>query len=140
MELWVKYALIAGVFIAVKDYLMKNISHKYSYIDYLIYAITISFVLIWAYVLFTNHTPKPIDKQGLLVIFIRILVIYLIIDPSIFKALQSTNKIGEVGALLNISIIVAFIMGVFLLKTKINTMSVIGMIFIFGGVCCINLK
>ena len=41
MELWVKYALIAGVFIAVKDYLMKNISQKYSYVDYLIYAITI---------------------------------------------------------------------------------------------------
>ncbi len=46
MDIWIKYALIAAVFIAVRDFLMKNISNKYSYTDYLIYAITISFILI----------------------------------------------------------------------------------------------
>ena len=140
MELWVKYALLAGIFIAVKDFLMKNITNKYTYIDYLIYAITISFILIWSYVLFTQHKPKPIDKQGLGVILIRILVIYLIIDPSIFKALKNTNRVGEVSALLNVSIIVAFILGIFLLNTKIDKQSLLGVALIIGGVGCMNLN
>ena len=34
MELWVKYALVAAVFIAFRDIIMKDLSTKYTYVDY----------------------------------------------------------------------------------------------------------
>ena len=34
MELWMKYALVAAFFIAVRDIFASRIARKYNYIDY----------------------------------------------------------------------------------------------------------
>tara|TARA_Y100000992_G_C21131239_1_gene426687 strand:+ start:29 stop:451 length:423 start_codon:yes stop_codon:yes gene_type:complete len=140
MDVWIKYALIAAVFIAVRDFLLKNISNKYSYTDYLIYAITISFILIWGYVLTTGYKPKEIKKNDIFIILIRILVVYLIVDPSIFNALKNSSNVGEVSALLNINIVIAFIISIILLKHKVDYKSILGIIFIIVGGCIIGIK
>ena len=140
MKEWVKYALIAAVFIAFRDYLMKNISAKYSYVDYLVYAITISFIGIWAYVLYTDYKPKKIDQNDIYIIIIRILIVYLVVDPSIFKALKGTNNVGEVSALLNVNVVIAVIISVILLKSEVNTKSIFGMALIIGGGCMVSLS
>ena len=140
MKEWVKYALIAAVFIAFRDYLMKNITAKYNYIDYLIYAITISFVGIWLYVLYNDYKPNKIDQSDIYIIVIRILIVYLVVDPSIFKALKGTNNVGEVSALLNVNVIIAVIISVILLKSELNTKSVMGMGLIIGGGCLVSLS
>ena len=37
MELWMKYALVAAVFIAIRDVFSSKIARKYNYIDYYCY-------------------------------------------------------------------------------------------------------
>jgi len=139
MDEWIKYALLAAVFIAVRDFLMKNISSKYSYTDYVIYSVTISFILIWGYVLTTGYKPNKIKNNDVLIILIRILIVYLIVDPSIFNALKKSSNVGEVSALLNTNIIIAFIISIILLKHKINYKSILGIIFITMGGCIISI-
>ena len=48
MDSWVKYALLAAVFLSVKNMISKNLSGKYKYLDYLVYAISFSFIGIWS--------------------------------------------------------------------------------------------
>ena len=38
MELWMKYALVAAVFIAIRDIFSSKIARKYNYIDYIVHA------------------------------------------------------------------------------------------------------
>ena len=49
METWIKYALVAAVFLSIKNIISKNLSGKYEYKDYLIYAISFSFMVIRVY-------------------------------------------------------------------------------------------
>ena len=39
-----KYAFIAAIFIALRDFISKDIFKKYSYVDYIIMANTIAFI------------------------------------------------------------------------------------------------
>ena len=50
METWVKYALIAAVFLSIKNIISKKLSGKYEYKDYLIYAISFSFIGIFCFI------------------------------------------------------------------------------------------
>ena len=54
MEIWMKYALVAAIFIAVRDIFSSKIARKYNYIDYIIHANILVFIGTIIYVVFTK--------------------------------------------------------------------------------------
>ena len=59
MQQWFIYALIAAVFIGVKDLMTKDLTSRYSYIEYIIVANIIVFAFTIAYI----FTMKPKLKK-----------------------------------------------------------------------------
>jgi drug/metabolite transporter (DMT)-like permease len=134
MEPWVKYALIAAVFISVKNMITKNISAKYKYIDYLVYAISLSFICIWTYVITTGHKVAKVDNSDFLIILVRIFIVYVLIDPAIYKALQTCgNNAGKPMCIINMEVILTFIFSVLFLQAKIEGTIILGIMFMIGG-------
>jgi len=133
MDIWVQYALVAAAFLSIKNMISKHLSGKYEYIDYLLYAISFSFVGIWAYVLISGHKPAKIEGDDILVILFRVLIVYAIIDPSIYKAFQSSSNPAKASCVITVEVVLTFILSILFLKSKIEPRSIIGMILMLGG-------
>jgi len=133
MELWVQYALVAALFLSVKNMINKHLSHKYSYIDYLIYAITFSFVGVWLYVFATGYKPGKIENNDIVIILFRIIIVYAIIDPAIYKAFKACSNPGKASCVITIEVILTFILSVIFLRSKIESRSIMGMILMLTG-------
>ena len=74
MELWMKYALVAAFFIAVRDIFSSKIARKYNYIDYIIHANIFVFIVTMVYVLFTKR--KNDDYNDMFLIVLRLIYVY----------------------------------------------------------------
>lgn len=134
MEEWVKYALVAAAFISVKNMIGKHLSSKYKYVDYLVYAITISFIGIWTYVLMSGHKVGKVDNQDFLVIIARVFIVYVLIDPSIYRAFQTCgNNPGKPMCIVNMEVILTFILSMIFLNAKMESKVVIGVILMLTG-------
>ena len=134
MQLWVQYAIIAAVFIAVKNMITKKISSKYKYIDFLVYAISLSFICIWTYVIASGHKLAKVENSDFLVILVRIFIVYVLIDPAIYKALQTCgNNPGKPMCIINMEVILTFFFSVIFLQAKIESKIVIGIILMLVG-------
>ena len=64
-----KYAFIAAIFIALRDFISKDIFKKYSYVDYIIMANTIAFIGTIIYVI----VSKKILQKYLFLIHVNYL-------------------------------------------------------------------
>ena len=140
MELWVQYALIAALFLSVKNMISKHLSDKYKYIDYLIYAVTFSFIGVWLYVFSTGYKPGKIESNDIVIILFRILIVYAIIDPAIYKAFKACNNPGKASCIINIEVVLTFLLSVIFLKAEIESKSIIGMILMLTGGYLISYK
>jgi uncharacterized membrane protein len=140
MELWVQYSLIAALFLSVKNMISKHLSEKYKYIDYLIYAISFSFIGVWAYVFCTGYKPGKIDNHDIGIILFRILIVYAIIDPAIYKAFKTCANPGKASCIINLEVILTFILSVIFLKSDLEPKSIIGMILMIGGGYMVSYK
>jgi uncharacterized membrane protein len=140
MELWIQYALIAAVFLSVKNMISKHLSDKYKYIDYLVYAISFSFIGVWSYVFATGYKPNKIENKDIIIILFRILIVFAVIDPAIYKAFKSCANPGKASCIINMEVILTFILSVVFLNTKIESTSIIGMIMILGGGYMVSYK
>ena len=134
MEVWAQYALIAAVFISIKNMIGKHLSSRYKYIDYLVYAVSLSFIGVWTYVIVSGHKPAKVESQDFLIILARIFIVYLLIDPSIYKAFQTCgNNPGKPMCIVNMEVILTFLMSVIFLHAKIESKMIIGMILMLTG-------
>ena len=59
MQQWFLYALIAAVFIGVKDLMTKDLTNRYSYIEYII----IANIMVFAFTIIYIFTVKPKLKK-----------------------------------------------------------------------------
>ena len=85
MQIWFLYALIAAVFIGIKDMMTKDLSNRYSYVEYIIIANIFVFIITLIYIFTMKPKLKrPNVKDGLF-IFLRICIVLLIIEPSSTK-------------------------------------------------------
>ena len=140
METWVKYALVAAVFLSIKNIISKNLSGKYKYKDYLIYAISFSFIGIWSYVFITGYTPKKIENSDILMILFRVAIVYAIIDPSIYNAYKNCTNPGEASSVISMEIALTFIISVIFLKAKCDFKSIGGIALILAGAFMVGYK
>jgi len=140
METWVKYALVAALFLSVKNMISKNLSGKYKYLDYLVYAISFSFIGIWGYVFITGHKPSKIEKSDILMILFRVGIVYAIIDPSIYNAYKNCTNPGKASSIINIETVLTFIISVIFLNVKCDFKSIGGIVLMIGGAFLVGYK
>ena len=139
MELWMKYALVAAVFIAIRDVFSSKIARKYNYIDYIVHANILVFLGTMAYVIFTKKKIKIIDNYSdLFTIVLRLFIVYLIVEPCIYNSFKNTSNPSKASSVINLNILILFIITIVFLKKKINIKQFMGILLILGGFFCIR--
>ena len=139
MELWMKYALVAAVFIAIRDVFSSKIARKYNYIDYIVHANIFVFLGTMAYVIFTKKKIKIIDNYSdLFTIVLRLFIVYLIVEPCIYNSFKNTNNPSKASTIINLNMFILFIITIVFLNKKIDFKQFLGIILILGGFFCIR--
>tara|TARA_Y100000287_G_scaffold115795_1_gene92931 strand:- start:712 stop:1131 length:420 start_codon:yes stop_codon:yes gene_type:complete len=139
MELWMKYALVAAVFIAIRDVFSSKIARKYNYIDYIVHANILVFLGTMAYVIFTKKKIKIIDNYGdLFTIVLRLFIVYLIVEPCIYNSFKNTNNPSKASTVINLNMFILFLITIIFLNKKINFKQFLGIVLILGGFFCIR--
>jgi len=139
MELWMKYALVAAFFIAVRDIFSSKIARKYNYIDYIVHANIFVFIITMLYVLFTKRKIKVIDNYNdILLIILRLFIVYLIVEPCIFNSLKNSDNPSKPVSIINLNILILLFLTVIFFKKKITFKQFIGMMVIFVGLLYIR--
>ena len=116
MQQWFIYALIAAVFIGVKDLMTKDLTSRYSYIEYIIVANIMVFGFTIAYIFTMKPKLKrPTAKDGL------------------FMALKHCDNPGYAKSISNLNTLVAFVLGIFILHNDFEIKNLIGIGLIVGG-------
>ena len=139
MELWMKYALVAAVFIAIRDVFSSKIARKYNYIDYIVHANIFVFLGTMAYVIFTKKKIKIIDNYSdLFTIILRLFIVYLIVEPCIYNSFKNTNNPSKASTVINLNILILFLITIVFLNKKIDFKQFLGIILILGGFFCIR--
>ena len=133
MQTWFIYALIAAIFIGVKDLITKDITKRYSYIEYILVANLFVFILTLIYIFTMRPTlKKPNIKDGFYIL-IRIVIVLLVIEPCIFMALKHCDNPGYAKSIINLNTLVAFVLGIFILHNDFELKNIIGIGLIVGG-------
>jgi uncharacterized membrane protein len=134
MELWMKYALVAAFFIAVRDIFSSNIARKYNYIDYIIHANIIVFIVTMIYVLFTKRKIKLIDNYNdMIVIGFRLLIVYIIVEPCIFNSFKNSDNPSKSVSIINLNIVILLVLTMLFMNKKMDKKHIVGVTIIFGG-------
>jgi uncharacterized membrane protein len=139
MELWMKYALVAAVFIAIRDVFSSKIARKYNYIDYIVHANILVFLGTMAYVIFTKKKIKIIDNYSdLFTIVLRLFIVYLIVEPCIYNSFRNTSNPSKASTVINLNMFILFLITIIFLNKKINFKQFLGIVLILGGFFCIR--
>ena len=139
MELWMKYALVAAVFIAIRDVFSSKIARKYNYIDYIVHANILVFLGTMTYVIFTKKKIKIIDNYGdLFTIILRLFIVYLIVEPCIYNSFKNTSNPSKASTVINLNMFILFLITIIFLNKKIDFKQFLGIVLILGGFFCIR--
>jgi len=134
-----KYALVAAIFIAIRDVFSSKIARKYNYIDYIVHANIFVFLGTMAYVIFTKKKIKIIDNYSdLFTIVLRLFIVYLIVEPCIYNSFKNTNNPSKASTVINLNMFILFIITILFFNKKLEFKQFIGIILIFGGFFCIR--
>ena len=139
MELWMKYALVAAFFIAIRDVFSSKIARKYNYIDYIVHANILVFIGTMMYVIFTKKKIKIIDNYNdLITIILRLFIVYLIVEPCIYNSFKNTSNPSKASTVINLNMFILFLITIVFLNKKIEFKQFLGIILILGGFFCIG--
>jgi len=129
-----KYALVAAFFIAVRDIFSSNIARKYNYIDYIIHANIVVFIVTMIYVLFTKRKIKLIDNYNdMIVIGFRLLIVYIIVEPCIFNSFKNSDNPSKSVSIINLNIVILLVLTMLFMNKKMDKKHIVGVTIIFGG-------
>ena len=118
MNEWIYYGLVAALFISIKDILFTDLIKKYDYIDLIIISNILVFVFTIGYLMYTKKKIKKIDKLDICKLILKIIIIYLIIDPCIYMSIKKTDNPGSAKAIVNLNTVLTFILSIYLLNKK----------------------
>ena len=136
MEKWIPYAVLAAIFIAVRDFISKDIINKYNYKDYIILANFIIFIGTIIYIVVTKKDITKIQKPNVeefIVILIRLLIVYLIVEPCIFNSLKYCDNPGYAKSVINLNTLFLLILALVFYKTELNKKKILGVLLLVGG-------
>ena len=136
MEKWIPYALIAAIFIAIRDFISKDIFQRYDYGDYVIIANIIIFIGTIIYIIYSKKDItkiRPPNFTELLTIILRIFIIYVIIDPCIFNSLKLCDNPGYAKSVINLNTLFLLVLALVFYKTEFSMKKTLGVIIILLG-------
>jgi len=133
MKKWMMYGLLAAIFIAIRDIFSKDLINRYHYIDYIILANIIVFISTVIYLMVTKRTVKIPNNNDFIIILLRLLVVYMIIEPSIFYSIKYCENPGYAKSIINLNTLFVFILAIFFLKAKVDKKKLFGMLLIISG-------
>ncbi len=133
MEQWVGLAMIAAIFITLRDYMSLDIINKYSYVNYIVYANVFVFIGTMLYVYFSDVKLVKPKTKDIFLILLRIFLVYIIIEPAIYYAMKTSKNPGYAKSIINLNTLFIFLMAVFFLKEELTMKGIIGILLIMGG-------
>jgi len=127
------YGIIAAIFIAIRDIFSNDLINRYEYIDYIIWANLIIFVATIIYIYFYNIKLEVPERKDLFIILLRLAIVYMIIEPSIFYSIKYCDNPGYAKSIISLNTLFVFILAMFFLKAKIDKKKILGILLIFSG-------
>ena len=133
MEKWMIYALIAAIFISIRDIFSKDLINRYEYIEYIIYANILIFIATIFYIYMNNVKLKMPSKNDLFIIILRLIIIYMIIEPSIFYSMKYCDNPGYAKSIINLNTLFVSILAILFLNVKMDRQKLLGVFLIITG-------
>jgi len=133
MELWIYYALLAAVFISIRDAISLDFIKRYDYIQYMVIANIIIFIGTMMYVYSSGIKIEKPSLNDLFIILIRILIVYLIIDPSIYNSIKHCDNPGYAKSIIGLNTLFLVIIFAFMYKSSFSPKKAMGVISMLLG-------
>ena len=134
MEDWKYYALIAAIFISIRDIMSKGLFERMDYVNYIIIANILVFIVTMIYLGVTKHKIKKPNLKDFGIIVLRLFIVFLIVEPSVFYSLRNADNTGYAKSIINLNTLFVFILAVIFLKAEFTYEKLIGIfIILFGG-------
>ena len=138
MELWIIYAIVAAILIAVRDIFTKKFSIKYSAIEHLLYYYILCGFFIILLALYKSKVEgekiKFIDTEDIWKFAAIAAISAIIIAPCQILSLKHCDNPGKSKAIVNLNSIVAFFLAFYFIKgSKFEMKTVFGIILVAIG-------
>tara|TARA_B100001094_G_C17838165_1_gene626601 strand:- start:24 stop:440 length:417 start_codon:yes stop_codon:yes gene_type:complete len=133
MEQWIALAMIAAIFITLRDYMSLDIIKKYSYVNYIVYANVFVFIGTMVYVYMSGVDLVKPKTKDLFLILLRIFIVYMIIEPAIYYSIKSSKNPGYAKSIINLNTLFIFLMAVLFLKQELTMKGISGILLIMAG-------
>ena len=133
METWLFYALMAAVFISIRDIVSLDFIKRYDYIQYMVIANIIIFIGTMFYVFTTGFKLQKPKLNDFIIILVRLLIVYFIIDPSIYNSIKNCDNPGYAKSIISLNTLFVFIVAAFIYKSKIDAKKIGGVILMLTG-------
>ena len=133
MQVWVTYALLAAVFISIRDIISLDFIKRYDYIQYMVLANIIIFTGTMIYVYATDFKIKKPNMNDLFIILVRLMIVYFIIDPSIYNSIKNCDNPGYAKSIISLNTLFIFFLVTLVYKSEINMTKIGGIILMLLG-------
>tara|TARA_B100000214_G_C23936532_1_gene613451 strand:- start:295 stop:711 length:417 start_codon:yes stop_codon:yes gene_type:complete len=133
METWLFYALLAAVFISIRDVISFDFIKRYDYIQYMVLANIIIFIGTMIYIFSTDFKIQKPKLNDFVIILIRLLIVYFIIDPSIYNSIKNCDNPGYAKSIISLNTLFVFFIVAYMYKSKIDAKKIAGVILMLGG-------
>ena len=133
METWLFYALAAAIFISVRDIISLDFIKRYDYIQYMVIANIIIFIGTMVFVYTTDFKIQKPNLPDFLTILVRLLIVYFIIDPSIYNSIKNCDNPGYAKSIISLNTLFIFFLETIVYKSEINSSKIAGVILMLAG-------
>ena len=133
MEVWLMHALMAAIFISIRDIISLDFIKRYDYIQYMVIANILIFIGTMLYVFATDFKIQKPKLNDFIVILIRLLIVYLIIDPSIYNSIKNCENPGYAKSIISLNTLFVFFVATIIYKSKVDTRKIAGIIMMLAG-------
>ncbi len=133
MERWVFYGLLAAIFISIRDIISLDFIKRYDYIQYIVVANIILFIGTIMFIVLTDFKIKKPKMNDLGIIIIRILILYLIIEPSIYNSIKDCDNPGYAKSIISLNTLFVFILATIIYKSELSKKKILGILLILSG-------
>ena len=133
MEVWLMHALMAAIFISIRDIISLDFIKRYDYIQYMVIANILIFIGTMLYVFATDFKIQKPKLNDFIVILIRLLIVYLIIDPSIYNSIKNCENPGYAKSIISLNTLFVFFVATIIYKSKVDTRKIAGIIMMLTG-------
>lgn len=134
---WFIFAVIGSVFFGIQAILFKFILNKgLNFTLLTTYFFTITTFLLWIYTFTTQNLALP--NKEIMVLLIVSSLLAVIGNLAFFKSLNLVKNAGYTQAVGSLSIVVSFILSIFLFNLKLDFIGIAGIITIIVGVILLS--